>query len=222
MKEEIVKYIRNNFYGVSILPSIDTIEYIEGQIDEYHKKHKLDLELIIYESLILLTPPMEDYIKSIELLKKIKTYETIILEAIIQYNNMGFIDEENINDLNYLIKGLNDKISISIIYFLLAIANTNQTEKIEYLNRSIHFNPNTVLSYIELSNIFRKEKKMNESSTYLYKGLSNIKKVIKEKDIIDVADYNFFIREAIIGDIVTQELFDYWNDIYQSDEHNKS
>lgn len=213
MKKEIIKYIKENFYGVSLLPDIVSIEYIEGKIDEYHENNQLDIELIIYESLILLIPPIADYVKSIELLERIKTYETIILKSIIQYNNIGFIDDDKINALKYFSDKKKDAESVSIINYLLALAIDNQDDKIEYLNKSISLNPSNVLGYIELSKELNKKEKLKESNILLKKGLANVVRIISKDDKIDIADYDFFIRESIIGNIVTKELFDYWQSL---------
>jgi tetratricopeptide (TPR) repeat protein len=215
MKDEIIKYIKEKFYGIHDLPKTEVVECVEKQIDEYHKQHELDLELIIYESLILLTPPLADYEKSIELLKTIEAYETTILKAIIQFNNMGFIEIENISELKYFLNKQKDEESISIIYYLLALGNENLDQKIESLNKSIFHNPNNVLIYIQLSTLLIKKKEREQSNIYLKKGLSNIKKILNDDDKIDVADFDFFVRESIIGSIVSKQLFEYWEELLE-------
>jgi tetratricopeptide (TPR) repeat protein len=216
MKEIIIKKIYEYFYGVSALPEVYIIENIEKEIDEYHSINELyDEELVIYESLILLIPPLSDYIKSLKLLQVAKNYRTLILFAIIQYQNTGGIEEDCIEELKVLLdkeKKTNHK---SIIYYLLALSSENREEKIEYLGKSIEYNLNNVLSFIELAIIYLDHREKEKSLMNFEKGFSNIKDIIKEGDKVDVADYNFFINESIIGNIVTEQVFEYWQELFQ-------
>jgi hypothetical protein len=210
MKKEIIQFIKEHFYQVNNVPE-NEILFIEKKIDDYFQNNIIDEELLIYESLILLNYPVSDYVKSLNLLSKFKSPKTLLLKAIIQSINMGFLDENLVSDLMELFE--KSDIHKSIIYYLLAknIQIRNKKEYEQYLKKSIDFNNQTVLSFLELGKYYLEVNKKEEARKYLVIGIQNIKVVLKETDKIDYCDYDFFLNETVIGSYISFVNFEYWN-----------
>ncbi|MFV0505864.1 MAG: hypothetical protein ACK5L5_04020 [Bacteroidales bacterium] len=120
-----------------------------------------------------------------------------------------------VNKLNEIASTTNNSTSKSNILYLLSLAEKDISTKIRLLNESIQLNPKTVFCYLELSVIFAQVKDYDRRNDCINKGLSNVTLIIEEGDKTNIADYDFFIRESIIGSIMTKELYDYWKNSMQ-------
>lgn len=209
IKQQIIQEVKNTFNNISSLPEIDSIEKYEKRIDDYHKHKPIDEELIIYEALMLLIPPLTDYMKALELLNKIDTQKGIILKATIEHQNIGIINDHLILKLQTILKTVSDLKIKSVLYYLLSQTEEGE-QRIVKLKKSIECNPSTSLSYIELANIYGKRKDKEQCVELYEKGISNIRKIIKENDKISLVDYDFFIDENIRGIIVSEEIYKYY------------
>lgn len=212
MKREIINQIREVFYNSIELPKESIIEQYENKIDTYHENNAIEEELIIYEALMLLIPPIVDYIKSIELLKKIETEKSIILTAIIQFQNMGIIDDEIIFKLQKIYNSSNNFEKKSMICYILSLTNENKKEF--YLIESIKLNPKTSLSYIDLALLYSEKGEKIKSFENFSKGLLNTTILDKNKPK-NWVDYDFFTAEFVKGTFISRELYSYYKELKQ-------
>ncbi len=220
MKDKIIEYIKSNFFNLSTIPSIKEIEFIEKTIDEYHQKQEcFDEDLVIYESLLLLIPPLVDYVKALDLLNKVSSTKTLILKATIQYENMGLINDDVIIELKKEITSNISNIEKSVIGYLLSLSDTIVKEKKGFLINSIKCNPKNVNSFIELGNFYIKQNNIKEGINYLEEGLKNVEWIIKQDTPVNIVEYDFFIKETLIGNYMSIELYEYWKDLIKIEKN---
>lgn len=211
-KQEIISQIKEKFYNLSKLPEESVIEEFENKIDTYHQSNEIDEQLIIFEALMLLIPPVSDYLKSLKLLQKIKSEKSTVLTAIIQFQNMGFIEERVIDLLRDLCKFTDDFDKKSIYFYILSLTSIDKKENL--LIKSIKFNPETSLSYIDLAILYLKSGEKTKSIWNFAKGLSNT--IVLDKNTPkNWIDYDFFIAENIKGTLMSSELYAYYEELKQ-------
>jgi len=229
-KGDLLQLIDTKLNNQKETPTQETIVNIDNKIDTYTKEHGIDEELIIQQALLLLTIPLVDYVKSLQILAQIKSVQAYILSASIQLNHQGYIEE----DLITALKGCKQASPSekSMIYYLLSQAKGSQDSDYEpFLLAAIDEDTTSVLPYIALSEYYMsiyngklriEDLKvlsnygidiigdMKKKAFSLNKiGISNIQKILSEDDNFNYASYEWYINEYIKGIYVSR--FNYKN-----------
>jgi len=192
----IIKYLKENNYE-------EVVRFFESEMKRDDKNIQIKLKL----SLLLLTPNIDDYIGSVEILNeiiKIDPYnpQATLLMGYIEDIYQGEISSTCLELINNSIK--NSSISDGYIKYLLLIKsffyrNTNKNQYFVLLLESLKYAPIFSYNYYLLYQIYYKQKDFVNALEMISKSISNISHIFKQSEFVDPTDFDKFIKEKISG-----------------------
>lgn len=189
-------------------------EEIEKLLDQYLEIHPKSVEALIRLAVTVFGPPIADYDKSIDCLKRAIEIDPDCLEAIlilarIQDTIYREIEDDVFNRINSIKVDNNEE--QSMIEFAKSWYYESKemwNEYVNHLKKSIEAYSGHVLNYVSFGmyNIEKGEKE--KGKLLLLKGIRNVKHIYRDDDhFYDVSDYNEFINERIKGTHVTDVIY---------------
>lgn len=213
----------------SILTKKQKILTAEEMLTEKIAADTLDLELYFKLAVVLLEEPEVDFIKSIECMEKVLSYDKLNKEAIIflswiQYFYRGDVNPSTLILLESLLDDIKiDSLSKSLIYLAKSwSAEINEEQRFYFLEKSVESNTAYVHNYLELANLYRNKGNLDKEKDLILKALKNVEKIylvdksfditiVKkylgdcfkgiEDSFYDIPTYDRFKREFILGNI---------------------
>lgn len=222
--------ILKEIFTSTLLTKKQKILKAEEMLTEKIAIDTFNLELYFKLAVVVLEEPEIDFIKSIECMEKVLSYDKMNKEAIIflswiQYFYRGYVNSSALILLDNLLNDAKiDSLSKSLIYLSKSwSADIDEEQRFCFLEKSIESNTTYVHNYIELANLYRNKGDLDTEKDLILKALRNVEKIYlvdKSFDITvvkqylgdcfkgfiddsfyDIPTYNLFKREFILGNI---------------------
>lgn len=184
---------------------------MENLIDEYLKDNPCDADMLIKLALTVDTPPLADYIKAIECLKKALKCEpdnvtALLVLAYTEFMNLGEMDEDVFQQL-CAVQDLDPEI-MSMVEYVKSWhyeRNKNFGNYEKSLLKSIELWDKHANNYKYLGLYYIDSGNISEGKKLLRKALENITYVYPMKNSTrEIYDVNEFLDEGIKGIHITQ------------------
>lgn len=222
--------ILKEIFTSTLLTKKQKILKAEEMLTEKIAIDTFNLELYFKLAVVVLEEPEIDFIKSIECMEKVLSYDKMNKEAIIflswiQYFYRGYVNSSALILLDNLLNDVKiDSLSKSLIYLSKSwSADIDEEQRFCFLEKSIESNTTYVHNYLELANLYRNKGDLDKEKDLILKALRNVEKIYlvdKSFDITvvkqylgdcfkgfiddsfyDIPTYNLFKREFILGNI---------------------
>lgn len=223
-------FILKEIFTSTTLTKKQKILTAEKMLTEKIAIDTLNLELYFKLAVVVLEEPEIDFIKSIECMEKVLSYDKLNKEAIIflswiQYFYRGDVNSSTLILLDNLLEDIKiDSLSKSLIYLAKSwSAEINEEQRICFLEKSIKSNTTYVHNYLEMANVYRNKGNLDKEKDMILKALRNVEKIhlvdksFDMKDVkqylgdcftgfiddsfYDLPTYNMFKKEFILGNI---------------------
>lgn len=223
--------ILKEIFTSTMLTKKQKILKAEEMLDEKIAADALNLDFYFKLAVVVLEEPEIDFIKSIECMEKVLSYDQMNKEAIIflswiQYFYRGDIHSSTLISLDNLLDYTEiDSLLKSLIYLAKSwSAEISEEQRFCLLEKSVECNNTYVHNYFELANVYRQKGNLVKEKDLIVKALSNVEEiyvvdhsfdltVVKqylgdgfkgfiEDSLYEIPNYNMFKREFILGNLM--------------------
>lgn len=226
-----IDLILKEIFTSTLLTKIQKISKAEEMLTKKIATDVFNLDLYFKLAVVVLEEPEVDFIKSIECMEKVLSYDPLNKEAIIflswiQYFYRGDVNSSTLILLDDLLDEPKiDSLFKSLVYLAKSwSANISEEQRFFLLEKSVECNDTYVHNYFELANLYRNRDNLVKAKDLIFKALRNVEEiylvnesfnitVVKQylgdgfKGFIDdslykIPNYNMFKREFILGNII--------------------
>lgn len=205
---ELIEFIRRH--------AVTEPEATEVLIEEHLKKNPDNIELWIRLAILELSPPLADYYKSIDCLKRVLEYENdnfyaIVLLAYVNDSRLGGVQEELYNKLCMCRTTDNEEKSIVEMAKSWYYRHNDMGMYEKQLVSSISLCGSHVWNRVELGQLNIRNGMYEEGTNYIKSALKNVKLVYSTNEVTsyDLTDFREFFNEHLKGTHLTQENFNF-------------
>ncbi|MCF6136056.1 hypothetical protein L2649_12920 [Thermoactinomyces vulgaris] len=182
-------------------------EEIERFLDQHVAHHSDDVEAWIRLGVLVFEPPIGDFEKSVNCLRKAVELKPDCLEALLilmrmQYTAYAEIDEDVYQLLHhYQPRSREEQSLIEFAKAWYFECKKMDEEYVRHLEKSITVYPKYVLNYIALGNYYEEKGQKEKAKSLFLKGMKNVRQIYRVNGGQDplVFDYHEYINEKIKG-----------------------
>lgn len=212
--------ILKEIFTSDILTKRQKILKSEKKITEKLNTNTTDLELYFKLAAVVLEEPEVDFIKSMECMEEVLTFDKTNKEAIIflswlQYFYRGYVNSDTLILLDNLLKDIEiDPLSKSLIYLAKSWSDEiNEEQHFHFLEESIKNDDTYVSNYFELASLYRAKGDLNKEQNLIIKALKNVEKIYLVDESFDITVTKQYLGDCFKGviNIPTYDMPTYEN-----------